>query len=99
MKTLANIIIAPMITEKSVAEAKTGKYTFKVEKDANKYEIAKAIETLFSVKVTYVSTNIIKETRIRNTKLGRSKTDLTYKKARVKLAKDQKIELFDIEKK
>ncbi len=99
MKTLANIIIAPMITEKSVAEAKTGKYSFKVEKAANKYEIAKAVESLFSVKVTYVSTNIIKETRIRNTKLGRSKTDLTYKKARVQLAKDQKIELFDIEKK
>jgi large subunit ribosomal protein L23 len=96
MKTLASIIIEPVITEKSVNEAKAGKYSFKVQKAANKYEIAKAVEALFQVKVVGVSTNIIKETKIRNTKFGRSKSDLTYKKARVKLAPDQKIDLFEV---
>ena len=47
MKAPQDIIIAPVITEKSMAGIATKKYTFKVACDANKIEIAKAIESLF----------------------------------------------------
>ena len=50
------IIIAPVVTEKSNDELQEGKYTFKVNKKATKVEIAKAIEKLFEVKVLKVNT-------------------------------------------
>ena len=51
-----DIIIAPVISEKSNDELQEGKYTFKVNKKATKVEIAKAIEKLFGVKVLKVNT-------------------------------------------
>ena len=57
MKAPQDIIIAPVITEKSMAGIATKKYTFKVATDANKIEIAKAIESLFpGTKVAKVNT-------------------------------------------
>ena len=50
------IIIAPVITEKSNDLMQEGKYTFKVNKNATKVEIAKAVEKLFEVKVLKVNT-------------------------------------------
>ena len=50
------IIIAPVVTEKSNDELQEGKYTFEVNKKATKVEIAKAIEKLFEVKVLKVNT-------------------------------------------
>ena len=50
------IIISPVVTEKSNDELQEGKYTFKVNKKATKVEIAKAIEKLFEVKVIKVNT-------------------------------------------
>ena len=50
------IIIAPVVTEKSNDELQEGKYTFKVNKKATKVEIAKAVEKLFNVKVLKVNT-------------------------------------------
>ncbi len=50
------IIIAPVVTEKSNDELQEGKYTFKVNKKATKVEIAKAVEKLFEVKVLKVNT-------------------------------------------
>ena len=50
------IIIAPVVTEKSNDELQQGKYTFKVNKKATKVEIAKAVEKLFNVKVLNVNT-------------------------------------------
>ena len=54
------IIIAPVVTEKSNDELQQGKYTFKVNKKATKVEIAKAVEKLFEVKVSKVNTMIVK---------------------------------------
>ena len=51
-----DIIIAPVVTEKSNDELQEGKYTFKVNKKATKVEIAKAVEKLFEVKVLKVNT-------------------------------------------
>lgn len=50
------IIIAPVVTEKSNDELQQGKYTFKVNKKATKVEIAKAVEKLFEVRVLKVNT-------------------------------------------
>ncbi len=54
------IIMAPVITEKSNDELQAGKYTFKVNKNATKVEIAKAVEKLFEVKVLNVNTMTVK---------------------------------------
>ena len=51
-----DIIIKPIITEKSNLAVEEGKYTFKVAKNANKTEIKNAVEKLFNVKVLKVST-------------------------------------------
>ena len=50
------IIIRPIITEKSMSQFAMKKYTFEVAKSANKIEIAKAVEELFPVKVSKVNT-------------------------------------------
>ena len=50
------IIIAPVVTEKSNDQLQEGKYTFEVNKKATKVEIAKAVEKLFEVKVLKVNT-------------------------------------------
>ncbi len=61
------IIEKPIITEKSNEEIQYGKYTFKVNKNATKVEIAKAVEKLFDVKVTNVNTMMVrgKKKRVR----------------------------------
>ena len=54
------IIIAPIVTEKSNNGLQEGKYTFKVNKKATKVEIGKAVEKLFGVKVLNVNTMSVK---------------------------------------
>lgn len=51
-----DIIIRPIVTEKSNNELQAGKYTFEVAKKATKIQIADAVETLFNVKVLKVNT-------------------------------------------
>lgn len=55
-----DIIVAPIVTEKSSAELQDGKYTFEVNKKATKIEIANAVEKLFGVKVLKVNTISVK---------------------------------------
>ena len=57
MKLAEDIIIKPLITEKSNDQIADGKYTFIVHPDATKTEIGKAIEKLFNVKVIKVNTS------------------------------------------
>lgn len=89
------IIVKPIISEKSLKEAVGGKYTFKVAQYATKDDIRREVENLFSVHVTRVFTSIVKGSRIRTTRKGRSVTDLTYKKARVALKSGEKISIFE----
>ena len=56
MKTAQDVILAPVITEKSMGATGMKKYTFNVAKDAGKIEIAQAVEKLFDVKVAKVNT-------------------------------------------
>lgn len=94
MKAAQDIILAPVITEKSMAGIGGKKYTFKVAKDANKIEIAKAAEQLFKVKVAKVNTVSVRG-QMRRT--GRfSGYTSSWKKAIVTLTEDSKvIEFFD----
>ena len=61
-----DIIIAPVVTEKSSADMQEGKYTFKVAKKATKVDIKNAVEKLFEVKVLKVNTMTVqgKEKRV-----------------------------------
>ena len=85
-----NIIIAPVITEKSEALKLNNVYVFKVNKKANKTQIKNEIERQFGVKVLNVNTMNVMQKRRR---VGRY-TGLTtaYKKAYVKLAEGSSIE-------
>ncbi|MBR0534965.1 MAG: 50S ribosomal protein L23 [Clostridia bacterium] len=94
MKLAQEIIIKPIITEASMMGVMTKKYTFKVASDANKIEIAKAVEELFGVKVAKVNTVTV------NGKLRRygrfEGYTASWKKAIVTLTEDSKtIEFFD----
>ncbi len=51
-----DILIKPIITERSMTQAAAKRYTFKVAKDANKYQIKDAVEKIFEVKVLRVNT-------------------------------------------
>lgn len=98
-KAAQDIILRPIITEESMMNTTEKKYTFKVAKDANKIEIAKAVETLFSskpgdIKVAKVNTiNCLGKLRRQGTSQGYT---AAWKKAIVTLTEDSKtIEFFD----
>ena len=95
--TAHDIVIHPVISEKSMDEAQRGKYTFSVHKDANKVQIAAAVEELFKVQVLAVNvlTTQAKEKRggMRRSRLSGHTTP--WRKAVVTLAPGQKIEFFE----
>ncbi len=95
MKTAYDIIIKPVITEQSMEEAEQKKYVFRVAEDANKIEIAKAVEEIFGVKVAKVNTIRMdgKKKRTGAYPMGRRPS---WKKAMVRLTPDSKtIEFFE----
>jgi len=94
MKRAQDIILKPTITEKSMAGISLKKYTFKVAKDANKIEIAKAVEELFNVTVSKVNTM---NCHGRLKRMGRNEGYTPdWKKAIVTLSEDSKgIEFFE----
>ena len=94
MKAPQDIILKPVITEKSMDGLQAGKYTFKVATDANKTEIKSAVEKLFGVKVAKVNTmNCTGRTKRVGRFVGK-KAD--WKKAIITLTEDSKtIEFFD----
>ncbi|MGN1051427.1 MAG: 50S ribosomal protein L23 [Acutalibacteraceae bacterium] len=89
-----DIIIRPIITEKSMLGTAEKKYTFEVAKTANKIEIAKAVEEVFKVKVAKVNTVSV---RGRLRRQGRTQGyTKSWKKAVVTLTEDSKsIEFFE----
>jgi len=90
--------IIPIITEKSLKDAKAGRYTFGVLPKKNKFEIKKAIEEVFKVHVTSVATINLRGGSKRNFR-GQIQSKGASKKAIVTLAKDEKIDLFEEKKK
>ena len=94
MKDARDVILAPVITEKSMEATMSKKYTFKVAKDAEKIEIAKAAEEIFGVKVQKVNTVSVRG-RKRRQGLYVGYTP-AWKKAIVPLTPDSKsIEFFE----
>ena len=94
MKSSYEIILKPVITENSMDMLADKKYTFKVATDANKIEIKKAVEEIFDVKVSKVTT-INMDGKMK--RMGRNEgRRAAYKKAVVKLTEDSKtIEFFE----
>ena len=93
--TAYDIIKRPIITEQSMSETENKKYTFEVAKDANKIEIAKAIEEIFGVKVAKVNT-INYDGKTKRVGAGRPGARKSWKKAYVQLTQDSKtIEFFE----
>ncbi len=95
MKDPRDIIIKPVVSEKSYGLVDSGVYTFVVAKDANKIEIRTAVETIFNVKVTSVNTLNRAGKKTRNRRTGISSTRPDSKRAIVTLSGDDRIALFD----
>ncbi|CCQ93485.1 ribosomal protein L23 [[Clostridium] ultunense Esp] len=94
MRIPHDIIIKPIITEESMNEMAYKKYTFKVDRRANKSEIKKAVEKIFDVKVEKVNTiNMLGKEKRMGVHVGRRPS---WKKAIVTLTEDSKeIEFFE----
>ena len=94
----SQIVLRPVISEKSMDETQRGKYTFAVHDDANKMMIKAAVEELF--KVTVVDVNVLTskaKEKSRNRKRGRVQGFTSpWKKAIVTVASGDKIEFFAI---
>ena len=94
MKMAQDIIIKPIITENSMKGIADKKYTFQVAKDANKIEIAKAVEELFGVEVAKVNTISVRGKFRRQGRVGGFTA--SSKKAIVTLTEKSKgIEFFE----
>ena len=89
-----DVIIKPLLTEKSYSDVANKKYAFIVKRDSNKAEIKKAVEDIFNVKVEKVNTlNYDGKFKVQGRAQGYTSK---YKKAYVTLTKDSKtIEFFD----
>jgi len=94
VKNPRDIVIAPIVSEKSYALTETGAYTFKVHPDATKPEIHDAIEAIFGVKVLKVNTLNRKGKRKRNRRTFTFGSRPDTKRAIVTLAAGQTIDLF-----
>lgn len=92
--TSHDIIIRPLITERSMDQSADKKYSFEVAKNANKIQIKKAVEDIFKVKVEKVTTiNYLGKPKRMGVHQGKR---ADWKKAVVKLTADSKtIELFE----
>ena len=87
-----DVLIAPVVSEKSYGLLDANKYTFLVRPDANKTEIKVAVEKVFDVKVTSVNT-LNRPGKTRRTRTGTGKRKDT-KRAIVSLAEGHRIDIF-----
>ena len=88
-----DIIIRPIVTEKTSALVELNKYTFEVHKSANKIQIRKAVEQIFKVKVLSVNTmNVSSKPKRMGVFIGKTRS---WKKAIVSLPVGQRIEFFE----
>ena len=93
MTNLRDVLIRPLITEKTNAGMQEDKYTFIVPLNANKVEIRQAVETVFKVQVLNVNTIRVMGKVKRMGKHSGKRPDV--KKAIVKVAPGQRIEFFE----
>jgi large subunit ribosomal protein L23 len=93
-KSPRDIIIRPVVSEKSYAAFDENVYTFLVAPDANKIEIKSAVESIFGVRVVNVNTLNRKGKRKRNRRTGTYGARASTKRAVVSLAAGDRIEIF-----
>ncbi len=91
-------MIEPVITEKTLKLAESGKYTFRVDPGLNKFQVKKYIENIFGVHVTKIHT-VKKGGEQKKTRTGRNQIDKSLKKAIVSLREKETIDLFEPKKK
>lgn len=93
----SQIILRPVISEKSLDQTQRSKYTFAVHDDANKFQIKAAVEALFKVSVVDVNVLTTKpKEKTRNRKRGRQRGWTSpWKKAVVTVSAGDKIEFFE----
>jgi large subunit ribosomal protein L23 len=87
-----DVLLAPVISEKSYGLLDENKYTFLVHPDANKTQIKIAVEQVFGVTVTSVNTNN-RQGKVRRTRTGLGRRPAT-KRAVVSVAAGQRIDIF-----
>jgi large subunit ribosomal protein L23 len=88
-----NVIVRPVVSEKSYALIGEGKYTFRVNDRAHKTQIAAAVEEIFDVSVAEVRTSKVRaKPKRRGLSKGRSRA---WKKAVVQLMPGERLELFE----
>ena len=90
-----DVIIEPVVSEKSYALMETGVYTFIVNPDANRIEIRNAIEVIFGVRVAKVNTLNRRGKRKRNRRSFSFGSRSNTKRAIVTLAAGDRIDLFE----
>lgn len=101
MREAYDVIVSPVITEKTTEQMETSLYTFVVNERANKHEIARAVEALWDVRVEDVRTmrypgkakRALLGRMARNWNLGRR---ASYKKAVVQLVHGDEIEFYEM---
>ena len=101
MRESYDVIVSPVVTEKTTEQMATSLYTFIVNKRANKHEIARAVEALWDVKVEDVRTmrypgkakRALLGRMAKNWHLGRRSS---YKKAVVQLVQGDEIEFYEM---
>lgn len=96
MRDPRDVVLAPVVSEKSYELLEANVYTFRVHPDASKPEIKDAIETLFDVTVVKVNTMNRKGKRRRNRRSPTFGRRPDVKRALVTLAEGDQIELFDV---
>lgn len=94
MRDHRDVIIEPVVSEKSYALIENNVYTFRVHPDASKPEIADAVRSIFNVKVTKVNTLNRQGKRKRNRRTGTWGSRPDHKRAIVTLAEGDTIDLF-----
>lgn len=95
MKDPRDIVLRPVVSEKSYALLDDGVYTFIVDPGANKTEIRQAVETIFNVRVAKVNTLNRKGKRKRNRRQNTFGKRPDTKRAVVTLLGDDRIDLFE----
>ena len=93
---LRDVLLEPVVSEKSYSLLEENVYTFNVSPDATKPEIKQAVETLFEVTVLKVNTLNRKGKRVRDRRSGKMNVRSGAKRAMVTLADGDEIDLFEV---
>ena len=92
------MLVKPLITEKTIAEAAQKRYTFKVALKATKTEIKRGVEKVFGVKVLKVQTAVMPGKKRKHGKKWLWRRRSNWKKAMVTIQPDKQIDLFEVGK-